>query len=175
MFHAFQTLAATAAMERTTLFFNHVLAGEEAAMQRLRGYHGRCIAAQAKGWPSLLPALPSVVWRITPVGLLERCDAADAAEIALQIDVDASDPAKLVLLALAGERPSIEVAGDAAMANDVSWLFDNLRWDVEDDLEGLVGPAAAHQLCEFGREIAGAVRSAAQTLVGKGRSAEPSV
>ncbi len=169
MFHAFQTLAATAAVERATLLLNHVLASEATAMQRLRGHHGRCIAVQASGWPSLLPALPSAVWQITPAGLLEQCDGAEPNPIALRIDIDASDPAKLALRALAGERPRIDVAGDAALASDVNWLFDNLRWDIEDDLEALVGPALAHQFGALGRAIAGAVRAAAGTLAGLGR------
>jgi ubiquinone biosynthesis protein UbiJ len=168
MFRAFHTLAATAAMDRATLLLNHVLASEAAAMQRLRVHHGRCIAVQTAGWPSLLPALPSVVWRITPAGLLERCDETEASQIALRIDIDASDPAKFALQALAGERPRIEVAGDAALASDVNWLFDNLRWDIEDDLEALVGPALAHQLGALGRTIAGAVRAMAQTLASAG-------
>lgn len=175
MFHALYTLAASAAMERATLLLNHVLAGEAMATQRLRAHVGRCIALQIKGWPSLLPQPPHLAWRITPAGLLERCDLANAAATGLCIEIDASDPAQLALGALAGERPRIEVAGDAALASDVNWLFDNLRWDIEDDLERLVGAVPARQLCEVGRSVAGAVRSAAQRWAGKGRGAEHSV
>lgn len=173
MFHVLRTLAATAAVERTTLLFNHILAGEATATQRLRGHVGRCIALQLRGWPGFLPAPPQFAWCITPAGLLERCDAASATEVGLRIEIDASDPARLALGALAGERPRIEVTGDASLAGDVNWLFDNLRWDIEDDIQGLIGAAAAHQLCEVGAIIAGAVRSAAQSLAGLGRSAEP--
>ena len=169
MFHALRTLAGTAVMERATLLFNHVLSSEPVATERLRAHTGRCIRLQFEGWPALLPAWPSTAFRITPAGLLEWLrDGADA-EAGLQVTVDASNPAQMALTALAGERPSITVAGDAALASDVNWLFDNLRWDLVDDLERLVGPAAAHQLGTFGQAIAAAVKRAAQSAVGWGR------
>jgi ubiquinone biosynthesis protein UbiJ len=62
------------------------------------------------------------------------------------------------------------VAGDATLASDVNWLFDNLRWDLVDDLEQLVGPAAAHQLGTLGQAVAAAVKRGAQTLAGLSRS-----
>jgi ubiquinone biosynthesis accessory factor UbiJ len=173
MIHDLSTLVATATLERVTLLVNHVLAAEPVAMQRLRAHVGRCIRLQAVDWPGLLPALPAAAYRITPAGLLEMCADAAAVEPDLRIDVDMSNPALLALQALAGQRPRIEVSGDAALAGDVNWLFDNLRWDIEDDLEGLVGPAAAHRLGELGRAIALAVRSAAKTLAGTARNGEP--
>ena len=173
MFHGLNTIAAAALMERVTLLVNHVLASESVAMLRLQPHAGRCIRVQANGWPALLPLLPEVAFRITPAGLLEWCGDGAPTDVALQIDFDASNPAKVALLALAGERPRVEVAGEATLANDVNWLFDNLLWDIEDDLEGLVGPAAAHRLGELGRAIANAVRLAAQSLAGVARSAEP--
>ena len=45
---------------------------------------------------------------------------------------------------------------------DVDWLFDNLRWDVQDDLERLVGAAPAREVARLGRGIAVGLRSAAQ-------------
>lgn len=173
MLHSLNTLAAVALMERATLLVNHVLASESMATLRLRPHAGRCIRVQATGWPDLLPVLPEIAFRITPAGLLEWCGQEPPTAVALQIDVDASNPARAALLALAGERPSIQVAGDAALANDVNWLFDNLHWDIEDDLEALLGPVAAQRLGELGRAIAGAVRLAAQSLAGVARGAEP--
>jgi ubiquinone biosynthesis accessory factor UbiJ len=177
MFHALSTAVSTAMLERSTLFINHVLSSEPLAMQRLRAHRGRCIRLHAQGWPSPLPALPDAAWRITAAGLLEWCGEATDVEAALQLDIDASNPARLALLAVAGERPRIDVAGDAALAADVNWLIDNLRWDAEGDLEGLVGPAAAHQLAVLGRAVAAALQGAAQSLAnlgrGAGRSAPP--
>jgi ubiquinone biosynthesis protein UbiJ len=67
---------------------------------------------------------------------------------------------------LVGERPRIEVAGDAAFASDVNWLFDNLRWDVQDDLARIVGDAPAREITRLGRAVAAAVREAAHALDG---------
>lgn len=170
MIHALQTLAGAAVMERSTLLINHVLASETVATERLRGHSGRCVRLHFEGWPALLPALPSTAFRITPAGLLEWCDDDSAAGAALQIGIDASNPAWIALMALAGERPQITVTGDAALASDVNWLFDNLRWDLVDDLEPLVGPAAAQQLAKFGSTIHAAVKGAARTLAGRARA-----
>ena len=169
MLHTLRTLAGTAVMERATLLFNHVLSSEAVATERLRVHGGRCIRLHFESWPALLPAWPSTAFRITPAGLLEWLRDDAEAEAGLQVTIDASNPAQMALMALAGERPSITVAGDAALASDVNWLFDNLRWDLVDDLEQLVGPAAAHQLGMFGKAIAAAVKSTANTLAGFGR------
>lgn len=174
MFHAIRELATGAVVDRVTLLVNHVLAAGPGATQRLRGHVGRCIAIRATAWPDFLPPPPQVLWRITPAGLFEAGDVNRSEDIALRIDIDAANPAQLALRALAGERPHIDVSGDAALASDMNWLIDNLRWDLEDDLEGLLGPVAARQVCEVGRAVASAVHSAAQRLAAVGRSVEPS-
>ena len=176
MFHALQTLAGSAVMERVTLLLNHVLASESVATERLVGHVGRCIRLQFDGWPALLPRLPGTAFRVTPAGLLEWCGDTPSAEADLQVEVAASNPAQMTLMAFAGERPRITVTGDAALASDVNWLFDNLRWDIVDDLEALVGPAAAHQLGRLGEAVAAALKGAAQTLAAAargGRNGEP--
>jgi ubiquinone biosynthesis protein UbiJ len=71
----------------------------------------------------------------------------------LRIEIDASNPAKLALGALTGEQPTVSVQGDAAFAGEMHWLMDNLRWDIEDDLAGIVGPLPARQLAQFGRTL----------------------
>ena len=176
MFHALQTLAGSAVMERVTLLLNHVLASEPVATERLVGHVGRCIRLQFDGWPAVLPRLPVAAFRVTPAGLLEWCGDAPAAEADLLVEIDASNPGQLALLALSGQRPGIKVTGDAALASDVNWLFDNLRWDIVDDLEALVGPAAAHQLGKLGEAVAAALKAAVQTLASVargGRHGEP--
>ncbi|MEO6746857.1 MAG: hypothetical protein ABIS28_06745, partial [Caldimonas sp.] len=76
--------------------------------------------------------------------------------------------------ALTGSRPRVDVVGNADLAADVSWLIDNLRWDIQDDLAGLVGTAPAHQLARFAGAIASGLRSALRgigDLVAKGADA----
>ena len=68
--------------------------------------------------------------------------------------------------ALTGERPKVDVAGDAAFAADLSWLFDNLRWDVQDDLARLVGQAPAREMARVAGGIAAGLREAARAIGG---------
>jgi ubiquinone biosynthesis protein UbiJ len=166
MFDALQQLAASAFMQRLTLWLNHVLASESAAMQRLRPHAGRFIRLQMTGWPSLLPPLPELCFAITPAGLVEWCGADAPATPDLSLTIDASNPARTLAQGLTGQRPAVDVSGDAALATDVSWLMDNLRWDVQDDLARVIGQAPAHELARVGGMLAGGLRDAVGALAG---------
>jgi ubiquinone biosynthesis protein UbiJ len=163
MLHALSALFAPAFLERLVLAINHVLQSEAVAMQRLKPHAGRWIQVHLREWPSLLPLPPLFAFRVTPAGLVEWCgDPAPAAVADLQVFVDASNPALLVARALAGETPAVEVQGDAALAADVNWLIANLRWDVEADLERVLGPRVAHEIARVGGALARGLRSAVQ-------------
>jgi ubiquinone biosynthesis accessory factor UbiJ len=166
MFDSLQHLASTAVMERATLLVNHVLASEPVAQQRLQAHAGRCIRLQFDGWPALLPPLPVTAFRVTPAGLVEWCGPEAPEQADLRVSIDASNPALLAVRSLVGERPRIEVAGDAAFATDVNWLFDNLRWDVQDDLARIVGEAPAREIVRFGRVVAAALRESVRAVAG---------
>ncbi|HSN34374.1 MAG TPA: hypothetical protein VLU41_16910 [Ideonella sp.] len=163
--------AAAALMERTTLLVNHVLAAEPVATDRLRAHVGKRLAVELRDWPALLPPLPELRYEVTPAGLLEWQGGAEAPHApSLTLVVDAGNPALLALRGLAGERPRVDVQGDAAFAGDVSWLIDNLRWDVRDDLARFVGPVAAEVLGRTGRALADGLREAlrlASSLAGR--------
>jgi ubiquinone biosynthesis protein UbiJ len=174
MFEAASALAARSVMERLVLMINHVIGAEPVACERLRPHAGRSVRFRFEGWPRLLPALPPTVFRVTPAGLLEW--SPDDPLVGLDdlvISVDASNPARAALRALGGTRPTISIAGDAAFASDVNWLFDNLRWDIEDDVARLIGDAPARQLGRLASAVGGALRKAAQTLGRTGRVEEP--
>jgi len=176
MFHALQALAGTAAIERATLLLNHVVAAEPAAMSRLRPFAGRCIQLQFDGWPGWLPPWPPTAFRITPAGLFEWCGDAPPPQTDLRISIDASNPALMAAQALAGTRPRVDVAGDSALAGEIDWLLDNLRWDVEDDLARIVGAAPAREIARVGRAVAAGVRAAARrfgAMPARGAPAEP--
>jgi ubiquinone biosynthesis protein UbiJ len=167
MLDTLQQLAATAFVQRATLWLNHVLSGEEAAVQRLRPHAGRCIALQLDGWPPLLPVLPALHFVVTPAGLLEWMGGDQPLPDAdLRLTVDASNPARSIVQGLAGERPAVEVSGDAVLAADVSWLMDNLRWDAQDDLARVIGAGPAHELARIGGKLAGGLRAAVSSLAG---------
>ena len=164
MFHTIQSALAAQTLERATLLVNHVLASEPVAGQRLRGHVGRCVRLQLNGWPAWLPALPALAFRITPAALVEWCGEQAPEQVDLQISLDAANPALALMQALSGERPRVEVAGDAAFATDVNWLFDNLRWDIEDDLAKIIGPAPAREMARVGRAAAQGLREAVNTV-----------
>lgn len=162
MLSSLQAVFVPAVIERLVLVVNHVLAAEPAAMARLVPHQGRVIALELQRWPALLPAPPVVTLRVTPPGLLEWCgsDATPAADLSVQ--VDAANPAVLFARALAGMPPSLAIAGDATLATDIQWLVDNLRWDVEADLERLFGPIVARQLARLGSALAAGLRGLAR-------------
>jgi ubiquinone biosynthesis accessory factor UbiJ len=170
MIHALTSAVQTALVERLTLLLNHVLGAEPVATDRLRGHAGRIVRLHFDGWPALLPPLPSVAYRVTPAGLLEAFDAtAGSGEPDLRMCVDATNPALAVAQwSASGELPRVEVQGDAQFAADLSWLIENLRWDVQDDVARLVGHAPAHELARIGRLLAGGLRVALGALAGGG-------
>jgi ubiquinone biosynthesis protein UbiJ len=163
MLDALQALIAPAAMQRLTLLLNHVLASERVATERLARHVGRCIALQLRNWPPLLPAPQGLAFRVTPAGLLEWCGDAPLAQPDLHLSIDAGNPALLGLQWVAGERPKMEIQGDAAFAADVQWLADNLRWDIAHDLEGVFGPVVAREVARFGQMVAETLRRGVKT------------
>jgi len=151
-----------ALQDRLVLLINHVVSREPIAAQRLRPLAGRGLVVHLARWPALLPAAPDLILGVTPAGLFERLDTAPAGPGGLRIEIDAANPARLALGALSGEAPTVGVQGDAAFAGEMHWLMDNLRWDVEDDLAGIVGPLAARQLAQFGRALRRSLSGLAQ-------------
>jgi ubiquinone biosynthesis protein UbiJ len=158
-----------ALQDRLVLLINHVVSREPIAARRLQPLAGRSLVVHLAGWPALLPAAPDLILGVTPAGLFERLDEAVPGPGGLRIEIDASNPARLALGALSGkvggEMPGVSVQGDAAFAGEMHWLMDNLRWDIEDDLAGLVGPLPARQLAQFGRALRSTLSGLARRVV----------
>lgn len=179
MLESLQSLITPAVMQRLTLLLNHVLSSEAVATQRLKPHAGRRVRLQVVDWPPMLPAWPPMVFAVTPAGLLEwqAPDAASAlaneGPVDLTLTLQASNPAQMVLQALSGQKPHVDVSGNAAFAADMSWLMDNLRWDIKDDLARWVGQMPAQQLGKLGQGIAQAVRDMAQRWAAKGQPTPP--
>jgi len=145
---ALHDMLAPAALERLTLLINHLLGREPVAMERLRPHAGRVLVLHAEGWPALLPPWPALAFRVTPAGLMEWCGMQFDAPPDLEVRVDASNPALLVVGALTGQRPKVRVQADARLAGDVNWLIENLRWDLADDVQRLLGPGPAQLMAQ---------------------------
>jgi ubiquinone biosynthesis accessory factor UbiJ len=161
MLQTVRSLVVPALLQRLTLLANHVLSAEPAALQRLLPHSGKRLCVEWLDWPSLLPAPPVAMFRVTPAGLLESCDeggAATAVPAELQLRVAAANPALLMVRLAAGERPRVSVQGEAQFAADVHWLADNLRWDLEADLARMLGPLPARQLAALGSALAAGLR-----------------
>ncbi|MFT3857774.1 MAG: hypothetical protein QM742_09850 [Aquabacterium sp.] len=159
------------ALPRLTLLLNHVVSSEPVAMAKLKPHAGRTVDIRwtssfqpplpgflSKGQPASTPATPTA-WRfmITPAGLFEAVDAAVPAGLptasGLTITIHLPDPLTLARLALRGERPEVNIEGDAALAEVASWMMKNLRWDVQDDLARWLGTAPAELLRTVGESV----------------------
>lgn len=164
MLHSFQALLQASVMERLTLLANHVISAETVARERLLPHAGKRFALQLLGWPSLLPPPPAMSFSVTPAGLLEwdGTEAAGVPDLALMLDT--SHPVRRFGELLRGERPQLDIDGDSALATDLSWIIDNVRWDMTDDLAKLIGPGPAHELSRAMRAIAGGLRHGVETL-----------
>jgi ubiquinone biosynthesis accessory factor UbiJ len=160
MLHDVQQFFLPAVLSRLTLLMNHVLASEPVATARLKPHAGRSICLQFQGWPDLLPRMPKLIYTITAAGLLEWQSEALEATADLTLEIEASNPAMEVMRRLAGQAPRIQITGDSALAADVSWVSDNLRWDLEDDLARLMGQGPAHELARVGTALTRALRGA---------------
>ena len=160
MFNTLAGLLTPALVERLTLLVNHVLSAEPVATEKLRPHAARVIELRVTAWPSLLPTPPALAWRITPAGLLEACGTDTAPVPDLTVLLDAANPAALLARLAAGETPPVQVQGDAALAGDINWLTQNLRWDVAADLERVFGPTVAQPLHQAGKALAKGLRAA---------------
>jgi ubiquinone biosynthesis protein UbiJ len=143
-----------AAQDRMILLLNHIVGREAQAMARLAPYAGCSLVLHLQSWPAQLPAVPDLLLAVTPAGLFEIAETAGDKAALLRIELDASNPALQFLSLLLGDRPRVNVQGDAGFAGEIHWLLDNLRWDATDDLASLIGAAPAHQLARWGRAVA---------------------
>lgn len=160
-----QSLDATVT-PRVVLLLNHVLSAEPLAAQPLRAHSGKCIRLQLRDLPAPLFWVPAeLTLAVTPAGLFDEVPDGDDRAADLIATLDMSNPARWLADALAGQRPRIDVAGEAAFAADVSWLAEHLRWDVQDDLARLVGDGPAVQITQAGATVVAGLRGVWQAVM----------
>ena len=163
---------APAVLARLVLLLNHVVANEPQAVARLKAHTGRMIDIRwATGTAGVLPAFlgrvfqggatpPPIRLLITPAGLFEVAtedaptpSASPTLGQGLTLTVQLGDPIDLLKRAVRGERPEVNIEGDANLAEVASWMMKNLRWDIQDDVARFVGNAPAEVLRKVGEGI----------------------
>jgi ubiquinone biosynthesis protein UbiJ len=135
-----------------SLALNHLLEHERWAREKLVPFAGGVVEVRA-------PPLPALRFTITPDGRLQAGGAEPSLVVTLRPEI---------LPALARGRDhalrTIEVSGNAQLANEVMFLARHLRWNVEEDLSRLLGDIAAHRLAQLGRDILAWQSDAAKRL-----------
>jgi ubiquinone biosynthesis protein UbiJ len=114
---------------------NHLLAQASWARQKLQPFAGQCAHLN-------LPPF-SALFSITADGFI----AAPPAEATAAVTLDL--PASAPLLALQGKAAvmrAAQITGSAEFAQELGYVMQHLRWDIEEDLSRVVGDIAAHRL-----------------------------
>ncbi len=141
-----------AAFESPLVFaLNRLLEAEPWARERLSPFAGETVELRAA-------PLPALRFAIEQSGRL-----APGSEPSLTISVR---PDSLPAL-LRGEEHfmrTVEIAGNARLAQEVLHLVRHLRWDFEEELSKLFGDAAAHAMAGAARSFAGWHADAAKRL-----------
>jgi len=132
---------------------NHLLAQEPWATQQLQKHAGKVACID----------LSVLILRvqITAQGLLEVVPADAVANVTIRIN-----PADLPLIMQDKQRAisHVKLEGDADLAQTISSLGKNLRWDAEQQLSELFGDLAASRMASTGRAVLGHVQSTARKL-----------
>jgi len=160
MWQSVDALVGPAVRARLVLLANHVISREAAAMSRLRPHAGARVRIELTDIPPLLPAWPPLGLAVTPAGLFELDDTPPDAPSDLTLRFAMPDPGRLLAMLSGDVRPDVRLEGDAALAASMNWLVENLRWDLESDIAGMIGPSAAHLLANAGRGVVAALRQA---------------
>ena len=126
----------------TAAALNHVLKSASWARERLRTFAGRIARIELAPFTVTLRILES-----GEVAHATRSDIADATFTltpGIALRVLAADPEAW---------QKVAVTGDTALAREILYIAQNLRWDVEEDLSRVVGDIAAHRIVRSAREL----------------------
>lgn len=158
MLQSVRELVLPAAQARLLLLVNHVVSREPAAVQRLKVHAGRRLTVALVDQPGWLPALPPMRVTVTPAGLFDGDADPSPGEPDLTLRMSMPAPPQLLALLSGGALPEVHIDGAAAVAADMHWLADNLRWDIEADLAQVVGSSPARVAMSLGRAARQALR-----------------
>ncbi|WP_295762423.1 SCP2 sterol-binding domain-containing protein [Undibacterium sp.] len=135
------------------LFVNHLLAHESWARSKLQKHAGKvaCIDLQVF----------SLRLQISGDGLLQAAASEAVADVTIRLQA-----ADLPLIAQNREHAFsyVKIEGDADLANSISHLSQNLRWEAEEDLSKLFGDVAAVRMVSTAKSLLDTVKQAHQNL-----------
>ena len=140
-----------------TAGLNRLLHESPLALERLRKHAGRTVRFDVGPLP--------IAWTIAPDGSVASADPRGVRDLSVRIS-----PFALPRLAAGDEAAWREarIEGDAELAQEVSFLARNLRWDPEEAVSRVVGDIAAQRLvgavrggARWGREAAERTAAAA--------------
>jgi ubiquinone biosynthesis accessory factor UbiJ len=174
-----------AGFDRATLAVNHVLGAEPEATKRLQRHHGRVVDASAAVQLLVPPWVATAgsphqqgLWRVTPAGLLERVvvelmqaaspsnavpsNAALVADVTLELT-----SASLTIVTRAmlnGDDSVVVLRGDTALAADLRWVLQHVRWDFAGDIERVLPTAVAAPVARGAQAMAKGLTQGARQL-----------
>lgn len=147
--------------DRAVLVVNHLLRSQDAAAQRLVAHAGKRVFIDWSSADPRWPKPPALWLVVTSAGLFETTSRPDAMQPpdGLRLEVDLPAPTELPRFLVEGRRPTTRIEGDTALAADLAWLAENLRWDAEHDLARLIGDLPARTLVMAGQTVLSGLRS----------------
>ena len=126
----------------TAAALNHLLKSASWARERLQPFAGKVVRFELA---------PFTVGYL----LLATGEVADAPAGALPDATFTLTPG-IALRMLGGDADAwqkVEVAGDGALAREILYIAQNLKWDVEEDLSRVFGDVAAHRMVTAANEL----------------------
>jgi len=148
---------------RLLLLVNHVLMQEPEAMGRLARQKGRCVLMQWNQWSFAVRITPAGLFDVLPSSELHTPGSGD-----LMLWITETSPSSLLQTLMTGQKPPVRIEGDVQLAADINWLFDHVRWDIEEDVAKLLGDAPAYALGQAVRRAQAAVLQLMGRIKGAG-------
>jgi ubiquinone biosynthesis accessory factor UbiJ len=134
-------------------FVNHLLASEKWASEKLQAHANKIACFDLQAFALRV--------KVGADGMLES--VAEDAQADVTIRIKLSDLSQ-ILQQRDKAFSYVKIDGDADLANTISFLSDNLRWEVEEDLSRLVGDLAAVKLVSGAKALAENLKRTQQSV-----------
>ena len=134
-------------------FVNHLLAKEKWASAKLQSHANKIACFDLRAI--------SLRVKVGADGMLES--AAEGVQADVTIRIKLSDLSQ-ILQQRDKAFSYVKIDGDADLANTISYLSDNLRWEVEEDLSRVVGDLAAVKLVSGAKALTESLKRTQQSV-----------